>query len=756
MMMTPHRIHSHAELLARMRERPDAAAKLSGNPGYPSDRLDAQQLQGAILGSPHPHARILGIDTHAARALPGVHAVVTAADIPGQACFGLRVVDRPVLCADKVRCIGDPIAAVAAESLALARQALALIEVRYELLPLVDDAEAALQPGAALLHGESSNLLHAHRHARGDIAAARAACAHWVDATYELPRQMHTYLETEGGVVEPDGAGGWVVHFGCHNPAGNAQFIAAMLGLDAQQVRAIGTPVGGSYGGKDELTIQPIAALLAWKSKRAVRLQLSRGESVDLGVKRHAMRIRMRSGCDAQGRLRLQQVDIIADTGAYATHGPEVLDAAVEHAVGPYRYDAVAIEARLAYTNNGIAGAFRGFGAVQTQVALEQQIEQLALACGMDAGEFRSINLAAPDAPGPLGQVVAPFDGPQRALDVIRAHPLWLGRRRWREGRWQRGVGLALVHRSDGFGRGGPNGTQFALALAVDGRIELRSSFTELGQNLVGALQALMVQQLSCAETDVRPVLGDSALAPDSGPVAASRCTTLAQRALAHHAGPWRERLLVLGARQLGCATEALRLGQGGLVDVRGSLRLSYADLARALGEAQLPVELITLPAEETPSEVEAAHFVFGACAALAQVAIDAWTGALRVERLVIAAALGPVVSAQGYIGQLEGGALMGQGLVSGEVLDMQGGRYLARNLDGYLIPTVADAPTFEIIAIENLSAGDTIGPRGAGEIGVNIGATAVANAAAMALGRPIIRLPLRGDALLDLLEGGV
>lgn len=754
--MTPHRILSHAELLARMRERPDAAAKLSGNPGYPSDRHDAQQLQGAILGSPHPHARILGIDTRAARALPGVHAVVTAADIPGQASFGLRVVDRPVLCADKVRCIGDPIAAVAAETLVLARQALALIEVRYELLPLVDDAEAALQPGAALLHGEHSNLLHAHRHARGDMAAARAACTHWVDTTYELPRQMHAYLETEGGVVEPDGAGGWVVHFGCHNPVGNAQFIAAMLNLPPHKVRAIGTPVGGSYGGKDELTIQPIAALLAWKSGRAVRLQLSRGESVDLGVKRHAMRIRMRSGCDAQGRLRLQQVDILADTGAYATHGPEVLDAAVEHAVGPYRYDAVAIDARLAYTNNGIAGAFRGFGAVQTQVALEQQIEQLALACGLDAGEFRRLNLAAPDAPGPLGQVVAPFDGPQRALDVICGHPLWQQEaRRWREGRWQRGVGLALIHRSDGFGRGGPNGAQFALALAPDGRIELRSSFTELGQNLVGALQALMVQQLGCAATDVRPVLGDSALAPDSGPVAASRCTTLAQRALAHHAGRWRERLLALGAVVLGCAAEALRLGQGGLVDLRGSLCLSYAGLARALGEAQLPVELITLPAEETPSEVEAAHYVFGACAALAQVAIDTWTGALRVERMVIAAALGPVVSAEGYIGQLEGGALMGQGLVSGEVLDMQAGRYLVRNLDGYLIATVADAPVFEIIAIENLSEGDRVGPRGAGEIGVNIGAAAVTNAAAMALGQPLTRLPLRGEALLDLLEGG-
>lgn len=730
--------------------RPDAAAKLAGNPGYPSDRIRAGQLHGAILGSPHPHADILSIDIRAALALPGVHAVVTQADIPGERRYGLRVVDRPVLCGRRVRCIGDPVAAVAADTLALAEQALALIGVDYAPLPLVDDAESALAPGSAQLH-EGGNLLHHTRHRRGDAAVALAACTHWVEADYETPRQMHAYLETEGGVVEPDGAGGWVVHFGCHNPERDRQVIAAMLALPAERVRVVGTPVGGSYGGKDELTVQPVAALLAWKSGRAVRLHLRRPQSVDLGVKRHAMRVRMRTGCDAQGRLRFHEVQILADTGAYATHGPEVLDAAQEHAVGPYRYDAVAIDGRLAYTNNGIAGAFRGFGAVQVQFALEQQIDRLALACTMDGAAFRRLNLQAMQGPGPLGQVVAPFDGPARALDAVARHPLWQGPRAWTEGRWRRGVGLALVHRSDGFGRGGPNGTRLVLALGEDGAIEIRTGFTELGQNLVGSIRALAVRWLGCEAGDVRAVIGDSALAPDAGPVAASRATTLVWQALASGGPRWSARLCALAAERLGIAAATLRTGPGGLWDDAG-LRIGYAALALALGAGR-PEELIELHGEETPSEIESAHFVFGACAALAQVAVDAWTGAVRVERLVIAAALGPVVSPMGFLGQMEGGAVIGQGMVTTESLPMRGGRYLARNLDGYLIPTLADAPAMEVIAIEELPQGDAVGPRGAGEIGVNIAVPAIANAIGAALGVPVRHLPVAPDDVLDMLD---
>ncbi|WP_420992095.1 xanthine dehydrogenase family protein molybdopterin-binding subunit [Cupriavidus sp. 30B13] len=735
--------------------RPDIHAKLSGNPGYLTDRIAEGQLRGAILGSPHPHARIVRIDTAAARALPGVHAVVTHADIPGTAVYGLRKADRPVLCADKARYVGDPVAAVAAVDMATARAALALIEVKYEPLPLVGDPAAALDPRCpedAWVHA-GGNLLHQVEHRRGDLAAAEAASVHVVEDTYTTPRQMHAFLETEGGVAEPDGEGGLRLFFGGHNPARERQVIADMLRLPHDKVHAVGTPVGGSYGGKDELTVQPVAALLAWQAGRPVRLHLTRPQSVDFGVKRHPMRIRLRMGCDARGRLTFQQADILADTGAYATHGPEVLDAAVEHSPGPYRYRAVHLHARLAYTNNGVAGAFRGFGAVQVQYALEQQIDRLAALAGLDPAAFRALNLAAPDGPGPLGQQVVPFDGPHRALDVARRQPLWQAPRHWRsaDARYRYGTGLALVHRSDGFGKGGPGASRMALALAEDGAIELRCGFTELGQNLVGVIRNLCVEHLGCGPGDVRPVLGDTRHAPDSGPVAASRATTLAWRAVTHARAAWRQSLLEPAARQLGQPAATLRLGEGGVHDAQG-LRLSYRALAQLLGPDR-PCLDVDLPAEDPAGNAHDTHFVFGACAAIAQVRVDSWSGVISVQQLVMCTALGPTISPQGYLGQMEGGAVMGLAMCTQEELECVDGRYTARNLDTYLVPTLADAPAMDVIAIQNLPDGDPIGPRGAGEISVNFATPAVASAIAAALGHPVTRLPVQPAQVIALLE---
>ncbi|THT98243.1 aldehyde oxidase [Lampropedia puyangensis] len=751
---TPHDILRLND--APLDRRPDSRAKLGGTPGYLSDRIATGQLRGLFLGSPLPHARIVHIDTTKARAIAGVHAVLTHADIPGEALYGLRKVDRPVLCSDKVRYVGDAVAAVAADDLATAYAALAAIEVHYEALPLVDDPEAALQtdlPPEAWVH-QGGNLLHQTHYQHGNLRAAEAQASHVVEHIYTTPRQLHAFLETEGGVAEPDGHGGLRLYFAGHNPARECQVIADMLGLARTQVHSVGTPVGGSYGGKDELTIQPIAALLAWKTQLPVRMHLSRTQSVDFGVKRHPMRIRMRTGCDAQGRLCFQYTDILADTGAYATHGPEVLDAALEHAPGPYRYCAVDLHARLAYTNNGVAGAFRGFGAVQVQFALEQQMDLLAEKVGIDAAAFRALNLTAPTDPGPLGQTVVPFDGPQRALDVARQHPLWQGPKRWHSGsgRYLHGVGLALVHRSDGFGKGGPSHSRMVLALAADGMIELRCGFTELGQNLIGSMRNVCVRHLHCAATDVRPVLGDTRCTPDSGPVAASRATTLAWRAAAQASASWHQQLCAAAARVLACEPAQLKLGAGGLYREH-TCAISYAQLAHALPVHALPSITVELHAEDPQCNAHDTHFVFGACAALAQVRVDCWNGMVQVEKMVMCSALGPVVSPQGMLGQMEGGAVMGMAMCTQEDLPCVQGRYTARNLDAYFIPTFADAPEMDVLAIQNLPEADPIGPRGAGEISVNFATPVVANALARALRHPVTHLPVLPNDVIAMLE---
>lgn len=754
----PSRVQSHAALTAGMAVRSDAAAKLAGNGGYLTDRQTPGMLHAAVVRSPHPHARIVAVDVSAARGMPGVHAVVTADDVPGRNAFGLRVVDQPMLCSDKVRFVGDAVAAVAAESPALAAAAAASVVVKYELLPVIDDPDVALASNAVAIHA-GGNLLHQIGYARGDIDQAWQACAHIADATYYSGRQMHGFMETEGGIVEPeiqaDGRMGLVVYVGSQHPQRDRQALADILALPLTHIRVVASPLGGSFGGKDELTVQPIAALLALRSGRPVRLHLSRPESVLVGVKRHPFRIRMRTGCDAAGKLLAHDVELLADTGAYATHGPEVLDAAHEHAQGAYCFDAVRIDSRVAYTNNGVAGAFRGFGAVQVQFAIEQQIERLAQLAGIDVWQMRRRNVMQSRQPGPLGQNMAPSDAPAQVLEVLAQSPRMQAVRAATvqvDARYRRASGMAVVMRSDGFSHGGPNGGVLQLALAADGKIELRAGFTEMGQGVVAAMSALMCRHLHCSAEDTRPVIGRSDIA-DAGPTSASRATSFLHRGLQQAALDWRLCLQRLASIFLQCAPADLRAGAHGIRSARDDrLLLSYMTLAALVPADDLPLLTIDVQEDAKASRIEAAHYVFGSCAALAEVCLDTWTGRVRVEHLLIVAALGPVVAPQALLGQIEGGALMGLGMALLEELPAPQGRYSATNFDGYLMPSIIDAPVIEVIAVEDVPVDDQVGPRGAGEIGLNIAVPAIANAIARALGAPVLQVPVKPAQVMQML----
>ncbi len=442
--VTPHRTRRLGDDATA--PRPDAAAKLSGNPGYLTDRIAPGRCAAPSSAAPTRMRASCGSTPAPPARCPACMPWSRMPTFPAWPTTACARSTGLVLCRDKVRYVGDLVAAVAAVDMATARAALALIAVDYSPPPLVDDAEAALAPQcpeAAHVH-PGGNLLHRVTHRRGDLAAAKVASVQYRRG-HRAPRRADARVPGDRGrrpslmararpaalLRRPQPGTRAAGHRGHARPA-------AQPGQRDRHAR------GRPHGGKDELTVQPIAALLAWKTQRAVRLHRRGRNRWISGVKRHPMRIRMRTGCDAQGRLTFQQVDILADTGAYATHGPEVLDAAVEHAPGPYRHAAVAIHGRLAYTNNGVAGGqFRGSARVQVQYALEQQIDRLAARAGLDAARFRAINLAAPDAPGPLGQQVVPFDGLHRALDVARAQPLWRGPHRWHsgDGRFVHGAG---------------------------------------------------------------------------------------------------------------------------------------------------------------------------------------------------------------------------------------------------------------------------------------------------------------------------
>ncbi len=738
---------------ARWHERPDGPAKIAGRLEYLTDRREPGMLVGRILRAGLPHAKIVSIDTSAAEALPGVAAVVTYRDIPGSNAFGIVVQDQPALCFDKVRYVGDAVAAVAAVDVQTAERALGLIKVEYQPLPVVSDPERALAAGAEPVHA-SGNLQRRLDFARGDAAAAFAGAAHVVEAVYETPRQMHGFMETEGGhaFVAADGTLS-VCAGGQHGRRDRLQ-LSRILGIPEERIRVVTSPTGGAFGGKDELTVQPALALLALKTGRAVRLQLDRTESVAAGTKRNAMRIRMRTACDAEGRLLAQHVDVVADAGAYASLGPAVLETALEHACGPYVVPNVLASGRLAYTNNGVCGAFRGFGANQMAFAVECQMDRLAEAVGIDVVEIRRRNLRRAGARGYLGQEVAPSERLAEMLQAAAADPIWARPRGPSPGDEIIGIGMAMNYQGNGLGTLPPDPAGGMLRLSADGSIEALYGLDEMGQGMLASIKAAVAGALGIGRDDVRPVTGDTATTPESGSTTASRSSYVVWRVAALTAPSLTRDLLAAASGLLGRDAGALALAPGGIVERHsnsGTLLMRFAELAAALPPDRLPAAAVSFEFPKSDYFEGNARLIFAFGATLARVAVSRVTGQVRVLDLHQHTAAGPMLDPAAYLGQLEGGGVQGLGFTLTEDAAMRDGRYLAGNLDLYMMPGIADAPeSLMSFALEELDEGDAFGPRGAGELGIGAVTAAIVNAVADAVGAWPERIPVDPEWVLD------
>ncbi len=734
--------------------RPDGPPKIAGRLEYLTDRREPGMLVARILRAGVPHARILSIDTSRAEALPGVAAVVTHSDVAGSNAFGIVVQDQPALCFDKVRYAGDAVAAVAADDAETAARALDLIDVRYELLPTVCDPQAALLASAEPVHA-AGNLQRQLELRRGDIAEAFRRAAHIVEATYVTPRQMHGFMETEGGFAKVEEDGTLTVCAGGQHGSRDRMQLSRILGIPEERIRVVTSPTGGAFGGKDELTVQPALALLALKTGRTVRIQLDRAESILAGTKRNPMRIRMRTACDADGLLIAQEVDLLADAGAYASLGPGVMETALEHACGPYLVPNVHTEGRLAYTNNGVCGAFRGFGANQMSYAIECQMDRLAAMSGLDRFEIRRRNMRRPGSRGYLGQKVAPSERLLEMLQAAEADPIWRQSRGLSDdGAELIGIGMAMNYQGNGLGTLPPDPGGGALRLAPDGAVEALYGLDEMGQGLLTSVKGAVAAALGCGREDVRPITGDTGRAPESGSTTASRGTYVVWRVAESTAPAFGTAIRAAAGRLLGRDAEALAIVPGGVAE-RGSnsgeILLTFAEIARSMPEGALPFVETSFEFPKSDYIDGNARLIFAFGATLARVAVSRITGQVRVLDLHQHTAAGPMLDVAAYLGQIEGGGVQGLGFTLSEDALMQDGRFVTANLDTYMLPGIADVPrTLASFALEELDAGDPFGPRGAGELGIGAVTPAIANAVADATGFWPETTPFNPERLLD------
>ena len=720
-------------------KRVDGVPKTTGEFAYASDLSAAGMLWGHTLRSPHAHARVQSIDFSAALMLPGVRAVLTHDDVPGQKTYGLEFADQPVLAIDRVRYFGEPVAVVAAEHPEQARRAAERIVVEYEPLEPIVDPERATE--SAPLHPDRPTAGHGYRddprpnvvrtmlirHGDPDVPGDLS-----VSGFYELGTQDQAFLGPESGLAVPDGEGGVDIYVATQWLHVDREQIAPCLGLPEEQVRIHLAGVGGAFGGREDLSMQVHSALLALHTNRPVKMVYNREESFTGHVHRHPARIWAEHRATRDGRLVNVRMRVLLDGGAYASSSTAVTANAASFACGPYNVPNALIESTSVYTNNPPCGAMRGFGAVQTCFAAEAQMDKLADALGIDRVELRLLNAIAPGETLPTGQPITgslPVAGViKRCAALPEPEPEELPREAIRlpggagnttrgEG-VRRGVGFAVGFKNLCYSEGFDDFCAARVRLFADGSAEVHCASAEVGQGVSN-----VILQVACTElgTDrVRLAPGSTADVASSGSSSASRMTWMAA-----------------GAVRDACrAALAERERTGDEVDVE---RIYRHPPTKALDP-------------ETGQVTDGPSHVAFACAAMkAVVEVDVDLGLTRVVWIGTAQDVGKAVNPQAVEGQIEGGTAQGLGLALMEEIQTRDGVITNASFTDYLIPTALDMPPVVSELIEDPEPDAPYGVKGVGEPPTVVSTAAIAAALRDATGLALTRVPVRPDELAGL-----
>ncbi len=758
--------------------RLEAADKAAGRARYADDIQLPGMLHAALATSPHAHARITGYRLDAASAIPGVKAIVTGADLGPQRSGGI-VKDEHMLARDKVRYVGEPVAAVAAIDSATARRAAQAIEVEYEPLPAVLSIDDALAENAPILHeafasyvktvagGGSGNVVFRSSLSEGDVDAAFAQCDVVVEASYETQAQHHMYMETNGCVAEPDAQGRITVHATCQSVHHIQQRVAEELGEPMAKIRVIATRVGGGFGGKHASNIHSIAAWLARATSRPVKLVLSRNQDFEIQRSRHPARIWMKTGARRDGTILARDVRIVTDGGAYADESPPVLTFALLMSRGPYRIPNVRAQGMAVYTNKLRAGSFRGFGNPQASFAGESQLDELAAALGMDPVALRLKNTlhAGDTAFGgqPLASCIV-SSCLTHVRDAQATAPVIPPR-----SSMKRGVGFALMSHVSGL-----MGTAANVQLRTDGSVALSTGCVDIGQGSDTIMVQLCADALALPVERVSYAAQDSDTSPYNWKTAASRSTYMTGRAVVNATTEMRDRMFQHAAELMECATADLELRPGGEIAVKGvpQKKVTFRDVAmRSLFQSGGPIAAnhgFVFDGPRFDPKRASMHqlafpnlgaYTFGATCV--ELDVDEDTGKIEVRRVFSAHDVGRAINRGSCEGQIQGGIVQGLGYALTESLKWNDEGWLTTiTLADYKVPGILDVPPeIHAIVLEDPDPSHPVGAKGVGEPSLVGVAPAVANAIAAATARDgrrgarVRQLPMTPERVLDQID---
>ncbi len=733
--------------------RVDALGKVTGTAKFAEDYSLPHQLCGKVLRSKHPHARIVSINTAAAANLRGVEAVLTAKDIPGARSFGIVVKNQEILAGEKVRYLGDGVALVAARSADIAEEALRLIEVTYEPLPVVSDPEAAMKDDAPRVHPDGNVFVH-HKVRKGNIEKGFAAADFTLERTFRTQFIEHSAIEPEAVLAEPAEHGGVVITGSIQNLFSSRRSVAAALGLDLNCVQLKQATLGGSFGGKDEVMTSMCcrAALLTRVTGRPVKMVNSREESMLESYKRHPYVMHYRWGVKKNGTIAAMEIRCVADGGAYASMSPFVTWRSAVQATGPYACENVKTDVYAAYTNNNYTGAMRGFGSPQVNFAIESMIDEMAERLEMDPLEVRLKNCFRRGSVTATGQkldhVVSLREVLEKAAGEIGFAEKWNKYRSADAGTHRRGVGLALSYRGVSLGAEGADAAEAVVAVQTDGSVIVSSGVTDMGQGAGTQMSQIAASVLGVPIGKVRFLNTDTSRVADSGPTVASRGTIMGGAAAKNAAEIVRATLLDVAAGMSGLSPRDLALDSGYVVKTADGTRLaSFAEVAAECFDKGRPMHGIgwhrspkTTWDEGTGQGEAYFTFVYGANAA--EVVVDTETGKVDVVDFVSVHDVGKAINRDAVRGQMIGGVAMGLGYGLLEEFVLENGVPSQLNFDEYLIPTSMDVPAVKTIIVENEDPAGPFGAKSVGEPTNEIAAPAIVNAIFNATGMRITELP--------------
>lgn len=748
--------------------RHDAVEKVQGRTVYAADFALPRMLHAMLKRSDYAHAKLTRVDVSAAEAIDGVVAVYTAAEIPRNAIWvdvpgqtlevGALKARSNVLADEIVRYHGEPIALVAAESEDAALAAVEAIVVDYGPLPVLDDPARALDSDAPQLH-EGGNLLAHWELEEGDVDAALAAAPVVVEEEYRTQFIDHAYLEPEAGVAWRDTDG--VITIRCATQVvEHFRDVAKILDVPDNRVRMIAPYVGGGFGGKEDMTVEPYLGIVAASTGRPVRMIWSRQESLTARQNRHAVRMRYRSAADADGRLIAHDIDILSDGGAYALLSALVLLYSTTCAAGPYRCPNVRIRSRTVYTNHTPCSAMRGFGGMQVTLGYEGQMDRLARALGLDPLELRRRNFVEKGDTLPIGQPLETAVALPRIADAVleRLEPLPApsGARR--------AVGRGLACNLQPYGRCVwlNDWASAWLGFELDGTLTIRIAVPDIGGGQASSLVQIASEVLGVPPERITIHIGDSALNPLTGTTTATRQLYMSGNAVLGAARELREALAGVAADLLEVEPDRLEFGAGGVRAAGGDREVAFPALLAACASVNVPWHVLAthrapkgIPwqADESWRGRVFPDFTYGCHAVDLEVDLD--SGQARVLRYVAAHDVGQAINPQSVEGQIEGAVAMGLGYALSERVIFEEAQNLTAAFAQYLIPTAVEVPAVEAVIVES---GEGMGPfnaRGIGEPPIGPPAPAVAAAIRAAVGIDLTELPFTPERVRVAIEDG-